>query len=66
MQRRTLDDWKNLVDKQIASGFTIIDCCSEHQLATSCFYVFRKKLSITSGSYITSIMSYIELNNLYI
>ena len=32
MQRRTLDDWKNLVDKQIASGLSVLEFCQQHQL----------------------------------
>ena len=38
MQRRTLDDWKKLVDKQIASGLSVPKFCQEHQLNPKYFY----------------------------
>ncbi|WP_085283339.1 IS66 family insertion sequence element accessory protein TnpA [Colwellia chukchiensis] len=38
MQRRTLDDWKSLVDKQIASGLSVPKFCQQHQLNPKYFY----------------------------
>ena len=38
MTRRTLDDWKILIDKQIASGMSVPKFCQHHQLNPKYFY----------------------------
>jgi hypothetical protein len=38
MIRRTLDDWKVLVDKQIASGMSVPKFCQQHDLSPKYFY----------------------------
>lgn len=38
MTRRTLDDWKVLIDKQIASGMSVPKFCQQHQLNAKYFY----------------------------
>ena len=44
MQRRTLDDWKKLVDKQIASGLSVPKFCQQHQLNPKYFYARKATL----------------------
>ena len=38
MSRKTFDDWKNLVDEQIASGSSVSQFCHQHQLNPKYFY----------------------------
>ena len=38
MIRRTLDDWKILIDKQVASGLSVPTFCQQHQLNPKYFY----------------------------
>jgi hypothetical protein len=38
MTRRTLDDWKVLIDKQIANGMSVPKFCQHHQLNLKYFY----------------------------
>lgn len=38
MTRRTFDDWKVLVEKQIASGLSVPQFCHQHQLNPKYFY----------------------------
>lgn len=38
MTRRTLDDWKLLIDKQLASGMSVPKFCQQHQLNEKYFY----------------------------
>jgi len=59
---RSHEQWRTLITEQQASGLTIIDYCREHQLATSSFYVFRKKLGINSSSFVrTQVTQQVEL-----
>lgn len=59
---RSQEQWRTILNEQQASGLTIIDYCREHQLATSSFYVFRKKLGITSSSFVrTKVTQQVEL-----
>ncbi len=59
---RSHEQWRTILNEQKASGLTIIDYCREHQLATSSFYVFRKKLGITSNSFVrTQVTQQVEL-----
>lgn len=43
MSRKTLAEWKVLVDKQIASGLSVVEFCQQHQLSPKYFYS-RKSL----------------------
>ncbi len=38
MSRKTFDDWKTLVEKQIASGLTVPKFCHQHNLNPKYFY----------------------------
>jgi putative transposase len=38
MTRKTFNDWKSLVDKQIASGLTVPNFCQQHNLNPKYFY----------------------------
>jgi hypothetical protein len=38
MSRKTFDDWKTLVEKQIASGLTVPTFCHQHNLNPKYFY----------------------------
>jgi len=59
---RSHEQWRTLITEQQASGLTIIDYCRKHQLATSSFYVFRKKLGINSSSFVrTQVTQQVEL-----
>ncbi len=59
---RSHEQWRTIITEQQASGLTIIDYCRKHQLATSSFYVFRKKLGITSSSFVrTQVTQQVEL-----
>ncbi len=59
---RSHEQWRTLITEQQASGLTIIDYCREHQLSTSSFYVFRKKLGINSSSFVrTQVTQQVEL-----
>ncbi len=49
---RSHEQWRTILNEQQASGLTIIDYCREQQLATSSFYVFRKKLGFTSNGFV--------------
>lgn len=43
MSRKTLAEWKILVDKQITSGLSVVEFCQQHQLSPKYFYS-RKSL----------------------
>ena len=59
---RSHEQWRTILTEQQASGLTIIDYCRKHQVATSSFYVFRKKLGITSSSFVrTQVTQQVEL-----
>ena len=59
---RSHEQWRTLITEQQASGLTIIDYCRKHQLSTSSFYVFRKKLGINSSSFVrTQVTQQVEL-----
>lgn len=46
MKRRTLDDWRQLIEQQQASNLPIVVFCKQHKLTTSNFYKYRTKLQI--------------------
>ena len=43
--RRSPSQWQKHIDNQQTSGLTIDAYCQKHQLATSNFYYWRKKLT---------------------
>ena len=49
MQRRTLDDWQILIDKQKASGLSVPKFCQHHQLNPKYFYA-RKATIVKNAS----------------
>lgn len=49
---RNETQWQTLIQKQQASGLTISDYCQQHQIPTSSFYAFKKKLALTSNSFV--------------
>lgn len=44
MKRKTLDDWKQLIEEQQKSGLSIVAFCRENKLPTSNFYKYRGQL----------------------
>jgi len=44
--------WQTLIQNQQTSGLTISNYCQQHQLPTSSFYAFKKKLGLTSNSFV--------------
>jgi len=59
---RSHEQWRAIITEQQASGLTIIVYCREHRVATSSFYVFSKKLGITSSSFVrTQVTQQVEL-----
>jgi len=49
---RSQEQWQTIIENQQISGLTIIDYCQQQQLSTSSFYAFKKKLSLSSGSFV--------------
>jgi len=49
---RNQTQWQTLIQNQQTSGLTVSDYCQQHQLPTSSFYAFKKKLGITSNSFV--------------
>ena len=49
---RSHEQWRTILNEQQASGLTIIDYCQQQQLSTSSFYAVKKKLGLTSGSFV--------------
>ena len=47
-QRRTLGQWKALLERQAASGQSIEAFCREESITTASFYRWRKQLSPTT------------------
>lgn len=48
MTRKTFDDWKNLVEKQIASGLSVPQFCNQHNLNPKYFYS-RKSMIVNAS-----------------
>lgn len=44
MTRRTFDDWKNLVEKQIVSGISVPQFCDKHNLNPTYFYARKSQV----------------------
>lgn len=44
MKRRTLADWKRLIERQRESGLSIAAFCKQNNLTASNFYKYRNKL----------------------
>tara|TARA_R110001583_G_scaffold157548_1_gene309479 strand:- start:2037 stop:2336 length:300 start_codon:yes stop_codon:yes gene_type:complete len=53
---RNETQWKTLIQNQQTSGLTISDYCQQHHLPTSSFYAFKKKLGLTSNSFVRAKM----------
>lgn len=50
MTRKTFDDWKILVEKQIASGLTVPQFCHRHNLSAKYFYARKSKVLNASNN----------------
>jgi len=44
MARKTFDDWKALVERQIASGLSVPQFCNQHNLNPKYFYSQKSKV----------------------
>ena len=49
MTRKTFDDWKSLVEKQIASGLSVPQFCNRHNLNPKYFYSRKSKVISASN-----------------
>ncbi|WP_256597815.1 IS66 family insertion sequence element accessory protein TnpA [Moritella viscosa] len=49
---RNQTQWQTLIQNQQTCGLTVSDYCLQHQLPTSSFYAFKKKLGLTSNSFV--------------
>ncbi len=49
---RNQTQWQTLIQNQQTSGLTISDYCQQHHLPMSSFYAFKKKLGLTSNSFV--------------
>ena len=49
---RNETQWQTLIQNQQTSGLTISDYCQQHQLPSSSFYAIKKKLGLTSNSFV--------------
>ncbi len=49
---RNESQWQILIKNQQTSGLIISDYCQQHHLSTSSFYAFKKKLGLTSNSFV--------------
>lgn len=49
---RNQTQWQTLIQNQQTSGLTVSNYCQQHQLPTSSFYAFKKKLGLTSNSFV--------------
>ena len=50
MTRKTFDDWKSLVEKQIASGLSVPQFCHRHNLNPKYFYSRKSKIIRASNN----------------
>ena len=50
MKRRTLTDWKRLIELQTESDLSIASFCKQNNLPTSNFYKYRNKLNQRKSS----------------
>lgn len=50
MSRKTFDDWKSLVEKQIASGLSVPQFCRQHNLNPKYFYSRKSKVVSASNN----------------
>lgn len=54
--------WQTIFNEQKTSGLTVIDYCRKHQLSTSSFYLFRKKLGLSTSNFVrTKITQQVEV-----
>lgn len=49
---RSQEQWRKIIEDQQSSGLAIIDYCKKHQLSTTSFYGIRKKLGLSSTSFV--------------
>ena len=45
---RNLEQWRDIIKQQQASGLTIIEFCQQHALSKTSFYSAKKKLAASS------------------
>lgn len=50
MSRKTLDDWKILVEKQNTSGLSVVQFCQQHNLNPKYFYSRKSLISKTAST----------------
>ncbi|KGJ98476.1 IS66 family insertion sequence element accessory protein TnpA [Thalassotalea sp. ND16A] len=49
---RSQAQWQAIIEDQQTSGLAIMDYCQQHQLSTTSFYAVRKKLGLSSSSFV--------------
>lgn len=49
---RSKEQWQTIIQEQQSSGLTIIDYCRQQQLSMTSFYAVRKKLGLSSSSFV--------------
>ena len=49
---RSKDQWQTIFKEQVNSELTIVDFCRQHQIPTATFYAYRKKLSVSQGTFV--------------
>lgn len=49
---RSLEQWRNIIEKQQASDLTITEFCQQYALSKTSFYSARSKLNTESTSFV--------------
>ena len=49
---RNLEQWRDIIKQQQASGLTIIEFCQQHALSKTSFYSAKKKLAASSENFV--------------
>lgn len=49
---RSQEQWRAIIKAQQASGLTIVDYCQQNELSTTSFYAVKKKLRLSSTSFV--------------
>ncbi len=49
---RNQEQWQSIIKEQQASGLTIVEYYEQNQLSTTTFYAVRKKLGLSSTSFV--------------
>lgn len=60
-QRMTAQQWRDLIARQRSSGLSIEDFCRHHQLASSTFFAWRRKLGEQDASAFVELTPAVEL-----